>query len=172
MEEGGSEKEVSWWQAIIFGRRPERTLVRIIVVVVVLLLMRNYVLLPIRVQGPSMLPTYKDHGVNFVNKLAYVFHEPRRGDVVAIRMSGEHVMLMKRIIGQPGETVEFRDGHAFINGTQLEEPYVKNPCNWEQEPKSLGSSEYYFVGDNRAMAIGDHYQGKASRERIVGKVLR
>ena len=55
-----------------------------------------------------MLPTYRDHGVNFVNRLAYVFHEPRRGDVVAIRtLAGEHVMYMKRIVGLPGETVTF-----------------------------------------------------------------
>jgi len=169
VEEGANR--VPWWQAIVFGRRPERTLLRILVLVVVVVVVVKFVLLPIRVEGPSMLPTYSDRGINFVNKLAYLFHEPRRGDVVAIRMSGEHVMLMKRIVGLPGETVEFRRGHVYINGTRLEEPYLRNPSDWEQEPKSLGASEYYFVGDNRSMPIGDHYQGKGERSRIVGKVL-
>ena len=80
-------------------------------------------------------------------------------------------MLMKRIIAMPGETIAFQDGHAVIDGKVLEEPYVKNPCNWEAPPRTLGPAEYYVVGDNRAMAQSDHVQGKASRERIVGKVL-
>jgi signal peptidase I len=168
---GTPAQRVPWWQAIAFGRRPERTLLRILVLVVVSVVVFKFVLLPIRVEGPSMLPTYSDHGVNFVNKLAYAFHEPRRGDVVAIRMSGEHIMLMKRIIGLPGDTVEFRHGHTYINGNRLDEPYVKNRWNWVQKPEILGTAEYYVVGDNRSMPIGDHTQGKADRSRIVGKVL-
>jgi signal peptidase I len=174
MGEGSPAPAVPWWQAIAFGRRPERTLLRILVLIVVVVLVVKFVLLPIRIQGPSMLPTYSDRGIrgiNVVNKLAYAFHEPRRGDVVAIRMSGEHVMLMKRIIGLPGETVEFRQGHTYINGAPLDEPYVKNRWNWDQDPEVLGSSEYYFVGDNRSMPISDHTQGKGDRSRIVGKVL-
>jgi signal peptidase I len=171
MEEGSSARRVPWWQLIAFGRRPERTLLRIVVLIVVVVLLVKFVLLPIRIQGPSMLPTYSDHGINVVNKLAYVSHEPRRGDVVAIRMSGEHIMLMKRIIGLPGETIEFRHGHTYINGVLLDEPYVKNPWNWDQEPEALGTAEYYFVGDNRSMPIGDHTQGKADRSKIVGRVM-
>jgi signal peptidase I len=164
-------REVPWWFAIIFGRRPKWTVVRIVVLVVVCVLLRTFVVIPIRVEGPSMLPTYKDHRINFVNRLAYVFHEPHRGDVVAIRTSGESIMYMKRIIGLPGETVAFQGGHAVINGQVLDEPYVKNPCRWEAEPRTLGPSEYYFVGDNRMMPKSDHYEGKAERSRIVGKVL-
>ena len=77
----------------------------------------KFVLLPIRVEGGSMLPTYQDRSVNFVNRLAYLFHEPRRGDVVAIGLlAGEHVMYMKRVVGLPGETVAFHKGHLYING--------------------------------------------------------
>ena len=56
-----------------------------------------------------MLPTYRSNRVNFVNRLSYRFHEPRRGDVVAIRLSGFSVMFMKRIIGLPGESVAFHE---------------------------------------------------------------
>ena len=118
-----------------------------------------------------MLPTYRQPGVNFVNRLAYSFHEPQRGDVIAIRYAGPHVMLMKRIIGLPGETVGFHEGHAIINGQVLDEPYVKYSCAWEIAPKQLGSGEYYVVGDNRSMAEGDHTKGVALRRRIIGKVL-
>lgn len=171
MEEGRSVSRVPWWQAIAFGRRPERTLARIVVLVVVCVVVFKFILLPIRIDGPSMLPTYKDHRINFVNQMAYVFHEPHRGDVIGIRFSGKSIMLMKRIIGLPGETIAFQDGHAVIDGKVLDEPYVKNPCNWESPPRTLGPSEYYVVGDNRSMPQSDHVQGKASRDRIVGKVL-
>jgi len=171
MEAGRSVSQAPWWQAIVFGRRPERTLARIVVLVVVCVVVFKFVLLPIRIEGPSMLPTYKDHRINFINQLAYVFHEPQRYDVVGIRTSGKSIMYMKRIIGLPGETIAFHEGHAMIDGKVLNEPYIKNPCNWEQPPRTLGPSEYYFVGDNRSMPWADHYQGVAPRERIVGKVL-
>jgi signal peptidase I len=144
---------------------------RIVILVVVCFVIAKFVLLPIRISGPSMLPTYGEHGVNFVNRMAYLFHEPRRGDVVAIRLAGPSIMFMKRIIGLPGETVTFHEGHVFIDGKPLDEPYLKFPCAWEHEARTLGPFEYYFVGDNRSMPQVDHTEGKASRERIVGKVL-
>ena len=166
-------RQPSWLRTIIIGRNPRRTLIRIGVIVVTCFLLRAYVVVPIRISGPSMLPTYRTGGVNLVNRLAYLNHEPRRGDVVAIRLAGESVMLMKRVIGLPGETVEFADGHLLINGRFLEEPYVKFKCNWDFVPErsKLGEDEYYVVGDNRSMRHTDHTQGAARRARIVGKVL-
>ncbi len=135
-------------------------------------LISKFVLVPIRVEGISMLPTYRERGVNFVNRLAYWFHPPRRGDVVAIQMAGPHVMLCKRIIGLPGETVEFHQGHVFINGQLLEEPYVKLECRWEHGPEQVRADEYYVAGDNRSMDFYSHDRGCAERWRIVGKLLR
>ena len=144
---------------------------RLVILLIAVPVVFRFVLLPIRVEGSSMLPTYKDHGVNFVNRLSYSFQEPCRGDVVAIRTTGVSIMYMKRIIGLPGEAIEFRRGHTFINGVQLDEPYVRLPCAWNHPPRSLGPNEYYVVGDNRSMPQADHSQGVALRERIVGKVL-
>lgn len=172
MAEGASAVETSWWQRIVWGRNPRRTLLRALALAVVCLVVFRYILIPIQVRGPSMLPTYQDGRINFVNKLSYLRHEPRRGDVVAIRTSGEHVMFMKRIVGMPGETIEFHDGHILINGKVLYEPYMEGrPFYWEQDAKTLGPDEFYFVGDNRSMPIGDHTQGIAERSRIVGRVL-
>jgi signal peptidase I len=159
-------------QQVLIGRNPKRTLVRIVILVVVCFFVRAFIFLPIFVEGGSMLPTYKDHGVNFVNRLAYLFHEPRRGDVVAIRLlAGEHVMYMKRIIGLPGDTVAFHHGRAYINGRPLDEPYVKFRGDWEHAPEQVGPDQYYVVGDNRDMPWEDHYKGRSARELIVGKIL-
>jgi signal peptidase I len=162
----------SWVQRVLIGRNPKRTLVRIVILVVVSSVMFKFVLQPIRVEGVSMLPTYRDHGINLVNRLAYVFHQPRRGDVVAIRMlAGEHVMYMKRIIGLPGETVAFHHGRLYINDNPMDEPYVRFRCYWDHEPEQVGPDEYYVVGDNRDMPWAYHEKGRPTRDRIVGKVI-
>ena len=63
-------------------------------------------------------------------------------------------MLLKRIIGLPGETVAFVNGHVLINGQILDEPYEKSDCDWNAAPVTLGPDQYYYVGDNRSMPAG------------------
>jgi signal peptidase I len=164
-------KPPAWWQVLLIGRRPRRTLVRVILLAVVCFVVFKFLLLPIRIEGISMEPTYHDRQVNFVNRMAFWWHPPRRGDVVSVRLAGEHAMYMKRIIGLPGETVSFHEGHAYINGQELDEPYVKYNCDWEHDPIPCGPDQYYVVGDNRSMPFTYHEQGRAERCRIVGKPL-
>lgn len=160
-----------WVRILLIGRSPRRTLMRIVIWVVTCFVVTRFVLLPIRVEGVSMLPTYKENRVNFVNRLAYIHSAPKRGDVVAIRLAGPSIMYMKRIVGLPGETVEFHDGQLLIDGKVLPEPYVKWGCNWEHEAEKVGPDEYYVVGDNRSMGYFEHTKGRAGRDRIMGKVL-
>lgn len=156
---------------VAVGRNPRRTFVRAAILTVTCYLVFTFVLLPVRVTGISMEPTYHDRSINFSNRLAYLFHEPRRGDVVTIRYAGIHDMLMKRIIGLPGETVSFVHGKVFINGVLLNEPYLRNPTHWNIGPFTLDATEYFVVGDNRSMRWQDHEFGKAERLRIIGKVV-
>ena len=162
-------------RTILIGRNPKHTVVRIIILVVVSFVVFGFILLPVKVDGPSMLPTYAETGVNFVNRMAYLSDEPQRGDVVTIRTTGESIMYMKRIVGLPGETVSFHGGKLFINGKLFNEPYEKWQCNWEDDgdhtPRTLGADEYFLVGDNRTMPMQGHTFGAAKRERIVGKIL-
>jgi hypothetical protein len=94
-----------WLQVLFVGRRPKATLVRIAVLIVACFITFKFILLPIRIEGISMLPTYRNHQFNCINRLAYLRHEPQRGDIVSVRLAGISVMFMKRIIGLPGETV-------------------------------------------------------------------
>jgi len=160
-----------WVSIVVVGRNPRATLVRVTVLVVTCLIVFNFVLLPIRVEGISMLPTYKDHSINFINRLAYLRHEPQRGDIVSIRLAGLHVMYLKRIIGLPGETVAFENGRVVINGEVLDEPYEKTACDWNRPPVKLGPDEYFVVGDNRTMPKELHQFGETSRDRILGKLI-
>ncbi len=156
---------------MVVGRNPRATLVRVAVLAVTSFVVFRFILLPARIEGISMLPTYQDRSVNFINRLAYRWHEPRRCDVVGIRLAGLHVMYLKRIIGLPGETVAFVGGRVQINGEVLDEPYEKTPCDWNYPPVKLGPDEYFMVGDNRTMPWEQHTFGRTTRDHIVGKAL-
>jgi signal peptidase I len=168
MEDGVKKSSFPHWLRIaLIGRNPKVTFIRIVIIVVLIFAMRAYVVLPVRVQGPSMLPTYQVDGVNFVNRLSYLRHEPQRGDIVAIRFSDEHIMMVKRVLGLPGETVALLEGRVIVNGEFLDEPYVTIPGDRQLPPETLGPHEYFVIGDNRAVTVF----GKADRKRIVGKIL-
>jgi signal peptidase I len=161
------------------GRNPKTTLVRALVLAALCVAVFKMLLLPVRVEGLSMLPAYHDHSFNFINRLPYLLREPRRGDVVGVSFSSTpprgwlapRVMLLKRVIGLPGETIAFVDGRPRINGGPLDEPYETGPCDWNTAPVTLGPDEYFVVGDNRSMTKEEHTFGRAERSRIVGKAL-
>lgn len=161
----------NWLRTLTIGRNPRFTLVRAAILAVLTVVVFKSTLLPIRVSGGSMQPTYKESRINFINRLAYLRHEPRRGDVVGIRFAGRSLMLLKRVVGLPGETIGFANGRVTVNGEPLDEPYVKFPSDWERGPVQLGPDEYFVVGDNRSMPIENHTLGITKRERILGKIL-
>ena len=161
-----------WLRILVIGRNPKVTLARAVVLAILCFVVFKFVLLHIRVEGISMLPTYQDGSAHFVNRLAYLWHEPRRGDVVSIRLAGVHLMYLKRIIGLPGETVAFVNGQVLINDQVLDEPYEKLSCDWNLPPEKLGPDEYFVVGDNRTMPPENHTFGKVERDRIVGKTIQ
>jgi len=162
-----------WLQIAVIGRNPKRTAIRALIIAVSCFVffkffVFRFIVLPVRIEGYSMFPTYHDRGVNFVYRLAYRHTDPQRGDVVGIRMAGPSVMLMKRIVGMPGETVAFDHNRLIINGEEMPEPYMKNhsPVPY-MAPVKLGANEYYVIGDNRM----NSEQGRIDRDRIVGKVV-
>jgi signal peptidase I len=159
------------WRRALLGRHPSRTLVRVGVLILVGILTFGWLIVPVRAYGPSMLPTYRDGGLYFVNRVAYAWRKPRRGDVVAIRLAGPHVLYVKRIVGLPGERVLIRRGVVHVNGTPLDEPYVVNRSPWQMREVSLESNEYFVVGDNRGMRMELHDLGTVRRDRIVGQML-
>jgi signal peptidase I len=168
----GQSQVPRWLRILVIGRNPKVTLARAVVLAILCFVVFKFVLLHIRVEGISMLPTYQDGSAHFVNRLAYLWHEPRRGDVVSIRLAGVHLMYLKRIIGLPGETVAFVNGQVLINDQVLDEPYEKLSCDWNLPPEKLGPDEYFVVGDNRTMPPENHTFGKVERDRIVGKTIQ
>jgi signal peptidase I len=162
---------VSFVRRAVFGANPRRTLVRIVVLAAVSLVTFRWVLIPVRTQGISMRPTYESGRLNFFNQLAYVRHGPERGDIVAIRLAGPHVVYVKRVIGLPGERLSIGQGQVYIDGSPLVEPYVRNRLPWDVPEVTLTGSEYYVIGDNRTMRAADHDFGRVDAARILGRIL-
>lgn len=154
----------------LVGTSPARTLVRAAVLALTLLAGSRYVLSPVRAVGISMQPTYADGQLLWLNRLAYRTADPARGDVVAIRLAGGAAVLVKRVIGLPGERVRMEHGQVLVDGRPLDEPYVTLPCDWSIEEVMLAADEYYVVGDNRSMPPDLHDFGTATRDRLLGRL--
>ena len=155
----------------VAGSHPRAALLRSAALVVAAIVVFGFVLKPVRLEGISMLPTYKDGDFDFANRLAYLWHEPARGDVVAIRMAGPSVLYVKRIVGLPHETIAIDAGVVLIDGEPLVEPAVVLKAPWTMPAVTLGDREYFVIGDNRSMAMRNHDFGRASRDRIIGKMV-
>lgn len=164
-------REVPGLRRLIFGAHPRRTAVRVLVLGAVSIVVFGWILIPVRAEGVSMVPTYRSGSFNLVNRLAFVLRSPARGDIVAIRLAGPHVVYIKRIVGLPGERVSIESGTVRVNGRPLDEPYVRNRSSWTMKEVQLGPEEYFLVGDNRGMREEEHDFGRAPRSRIVGKVV-
>lgn len=148
-----------------------KVIVRMVLVALAAYIVFGYLLIPIRIQGASMEPTFRDGSFNFCWRLQYLFSDPKHYDIVTIRFAGRKVMLLKRVVSLAGETVEFRRGALLVNGKMIEEPYVQYPSDWNLEPREVKSGNVYVVGDNRSVPIHQHHFGQVSVKRIVGGVV-
>jgi signal peptidase I len=157
-----------WWLRVIVGRRPFLTLLRILFVITLATFLFKVVLVPIRVRGSSMIPTYYDGAINFVNRLSYRHSKPRRGDIVVIIEPERHEFLvLKRVVGLPGETIAVRRGAISINGIPYQDKYSKEPLTHAFRSRKLAEGEYFVIGDNRI--VSEYYF--VTVPEIVGKVI-
>lgn len=145
------------------------------------------------VEGPSMQPTYHTGQRVFVNKALYtraeklgrfipflksgdgrfLFREPRRGNVIVFSPPfPSKDDLIKRVIGEPGDRVVVKDGKVFVNGSQLDEPYLRNVqtfCAGSNCDVTLGPDQYYVMGDNRPNSSDSRIWGPVPGGKVVGK---
>lgn len=137
-------------------------------IVAVSYLVFGVVLLPVRGAGVSMAPTIDSGDLIFINRLAYRLREPRRGDIVAVRMAGQSIVYVKRLLALPGDRLRIEGSAVWINGEVLEEPYARKRGDWRLEEARLGPDQYFVVGDNRTMPMHLHDMGTVSRARLIG----
>jgi signal peptidase I len=124
-----------------------------------------------RVEGQSMEPNLHSDQRLVVEKVSYLFHGPQRFDVVVLRLPGQgDELLIKRVIGLPGEVVEFRDGDVYIDGSRLDEPFLAdNTRPGRQGRVVVPPLHVYVMGDNRDHSNDSRSFGPVPIENVVGR---
>jgi signal peptidase I len=148
-----------------FGSRPEAVLRRLLLVLLLVLIVRRWICCPTLITDVSMLPTLHSGQLALINKLAYRSRPPQRGDIVAVWTGNQ--LWIKRILGLPGEEIEFRQGTLYINARPLREPYVKFKGSSCIEPGKLQANHFVAAGDNREPTV----IAVITRDRIVGRLM-
>ena len=146
-------------------------LIRLFAVALITFILLKVVFIPLRVRHISMEPAYSNGSFVIGYRHAYKMSAPDRGDVVMIELAGTEVMYLKRVVGLPGDIVEFCAGTLVVNGEEQDEPYVRGPCDWEMEPRKVKEGYVFVVGDNRQMEISRHKFGQTPKIRIAGAPL-
>jgi len=139
--------------------------------ILIALLLNVFVGQATRVQGQSMEPNLHTDQRLVVEKVSYRFHGPRRGDVVVIRVPSQgEDLLIKRVVGLPGETVEIHDGQVYIDGQLLDEPYTNGSTRQGRIGRVIVPALQVFVmGDNRDHSNDSRSFGPVPIENIVGR---
>lgn len=157
------------WRQFWWPEWNRRFVIRLALVAAGAWLLFSQLLLPLRIRGASMEPAYHDGGVNFCFRWRYALQSPRRFDVVAVRLAGTRVMLLKRVLALPGETVAFHQGRLLVDGRPVAEPQtVRTGGEWELPPRRVAPGRLFVAGDNRSMPIDQHVLGEADLDRIAG----
>jgi signal peptidase I len=124
-----------------------------------------------RVDGQSMEPSLHTNERLVVEKLSYRLHGPQRFDIVVIRVPSQgDELLIKRVIGLPGETVEARDGVVYVDGETLDEPFIQQQAYAGRDFRVTVPPLYVFVmGDNRSHSNDSRSFGPVPIDNIIGR---
>ena len=163
---------------------------------VIAVVIKTFLLQPFWIPSESMLPTIEVNDRVMVNKLAYRWGDPQRGDVVVFRDPREEETeesipeavirsvleavgirtrgdedLIKRVVGLPGETIEVRNNQVVVNGTPLAEPYLPEVFMPDEPPVTVGLDEVFVMGDNRDASFDSRRFGTIPLDDLVGEAF-
>ncbi len=121
------------------------------------------------VLGQSMQPNLQPSERLVIEKLSYRFHDPGRNEIVVLDMPQMPALMIKRIIGLPGETVEIRQGRIYIDSREAPEPYIQPFSHVSYGPITLAADTYFVLGDNRDNSNDSRSFGPIPRDYITGR---
>ena len=147
-----------------------KELIPYIIIIVVVVLIRSYIITPVIVVGDSMVPTLKDNQILLLNKLDYKLNEIERYDIVVVKVGKSEII--KRVIGLPGENIEYRNNILYIDGHEIETEYnfetedftLRSICSCDKIPQD----KYLVLGDNRKVSADSRIIGLIDISDIKG----
>ena len=152
-----------------------------LIIIVAVILVRTYIVTPVVVRGDSMYDTLRDGEVLFLGKINYRFHEIQRFDIVVIKdLDGDAII--KRVIGLPGDNIEYKDDVLYINGKAYDKRFtsdVTEDFTLEEicQIHEIGCVDkipddmYLVLGDNRDVSADSRVKGLIKRSQIKGKAI-
>ena len=169
-----------------------------LIALVVAFVLKTFVAQAFYIPSGSMEPQLHVGDRVIVSKLAYQLHDPRRGDIIVFPSPEDHTVddsplpvrvlhgifegvgltkpnreiLIKRVVGLPGETVEGRDGHVFIDGRLLIEPYLPPGVTTDTfAPETIPKGDVWVMGDNRGDSRDSRFIGPIAESSVIGRAI-
>lgn len=157
-------------------------MIRTVIICVICVFICTTVLFkPVRVEGDSMKPTLLDGEYGLSNVFSVLNGDINRFDVVVVKSKNDDNLWVKRVIGLPNETIEYREGKLYIDGayveeTFLDEAYVLEMTNGNADlftadfgPIKVGENQVFLVGDNRGVSLDSRMVGCFEMKSLVSK---
>ncbi|WP_226038059.1 signal peptidase I [Aquibacillus saliphilus] len=154
----------------------------VLIAIALAVLFRSYLFASYVVDGKSMEPTLNDGNLLMVNKLIYDIQSINRFDVIVFHASEEEDYV-KRVIGEPGDRIEYRNDQLYINNEQVGQSYLEPFRKNDGEPltedftleqvtgeKKVPEGKLFVLGDNRRESLDSRYFGFVDATSVVGKV--
>ena len=136
----------------------------------------SYVMQSVHVVGQSMLPTLHDNENYVLNRWVYRVRDPKPSEIVVLRDPEDNSYAIKRIVAKQGDTVVVKKGHLFVNGKELQEPYLSEGTPtfarplYDEQMWICGENQYFVLGDNRNNSADSRIYGAVPRQNILGMV--
>ncbi|MBM7644337.1 signal peptidase I [Scopulibacillus daqui] len=149
-------------------------LISVLVAVMLAFLMRYFLFAHIVVEGHSMVPTLHNRDHMIINKLSYKLSKPKRFDIIVFHAT-KRSDYIKRVIGLPGDVIQYKNDHLFVNGKKMNEPYLRSlkrqsigPLTYDFKEK-VPKGTIFVLGDNRRNSRDSRIFGPVPINKIVGK---
>ncbi|MFQ6861115.1 MAG: signal peptidase I [Beduini sp.] len=158
-----------------------KTIIELVAVAVVTSLIFTKVVNPVIVNGKSMYPTLDNNDISIINVIGLSEDSLERFDVVVLYSTQLQEKIVKRLIGFPGETIQFKDDRLYIDGVEYEETYLdkeymeeaklkyNSPLFTEDFEVTVPENEYFVMGDNRLVSADSRVLGSFPYDKFIGK---
>ncbi len=168
-----SENKAELWHKI------KENSTTVLIALILALIIRVFIAEPRYIPSESMFPTLATGDRLVVEKVAYKFHPPNRGDIIVfqppaqLRILGyeKNQAFIKRAIATEGETLAVKDGLVYVNDQPLAENYIAAPPKYELMPVTVPEGQLFVMGDNRNNSNDSHIWGFLPAENVIGHAV-